>query len=142
MSHSTVDRIPMDPGQRKLTGAVADIFEKPEIPGETPEQRKAREAQAETLASLNDEENRRLKRLLNAAQGLRAFRGSAMSRAAPGNRAGSASLFDAAGGRRLTWHRLVAAALGVVVVAAPAAAVDRPWQWSNTCHSYLNFPMA
>jgi hypothetical protein len=44
--------------------------------------------QRQTSAKLDKQENERRKRLLAAAQGIRAFRGSAILRAAPGNRAG------------------------------------------------------
>ncbi len=71
----------------------------PQAPGETPEQAAMRAQQAEMLAKLNDEQNRKLKRLLSAASGMRAFRGSALSRGTPGNRAGTgiASLIDTGG---------------------------------------------
>lgn len=71
----------------------------PEVPGESPESIAARQQQEEALAMLNDEQNRKLKRLLSAAQGIRAFRGSVISRGMPGNRAGSGGgIFNSSGG--------------------------------------------
>lgn len=55
----------------------------------TPAQVALENQQMQQSAQLDQQENVRRKRLLSAAQGLRVFRGSALSRAPAGNSAGS-----------------------------------------------------
>lgn len=94
------DIIPGYHPYRRIKDYQADF--NPKIPDmeETEEQKTMRQQQMEQLAKLNDEQNRKLKRLLGASQGMRAFRGSAMGRGSPGNRSagGGASLMPAYGG--------------------------------------------
>lgn len=75
------------------------LLKKPKAPETPPEVIEERKRQAVEIAKLSEDENRRLKRLLSASQGLRAFRGSALSRTAPGNKSGGAvaSLLDVGG---------------------------------------------
>lgn len=56
--------------------------------GPTKQQVQLETQQAVTTANLNLEENSQRKAILSAANGMRAFRGSALSRAVAGNRAG------------------------------------------------------
>jgi hypothetical protein len=63
-------------------------FMTPKMPGETQAEADLRARQAEDSAELDEEENRRIKRLLSASRGTRAYRGSPMFRARPSNSAG------------------------------------------------------
>jgi hypothetical protein len=54
--------------------------------------------QANELANLNDEENRRIKKLIMGGRGTRGYRGSPLLRAAPGNSAGRAASAGGASG--------------------------------------------
>lgn len=54
-------------------------------PDPTPEQLAAEAMQRQQAATLDAQENQRRKRLLGAAQGVRAFRGSALFRQGPRN---------------------------------------------------------
>lgn len=56
-------------------------------PDPTPEQLAAEAMQRQQSAQLDAQENQRRKRLLGAAQGMRAFRGSALFRTGPKNSA-------------------------------------------------------
>jgi len=58
-------------------------------PGPTAQQQALQTEQALTNANLNLEENEQRKVILNAMQGTRVFRGSALSRAVAGNSAGT-----------------------------------------------------
>lgn len=60
-------------------------------PDPTPEQLAAEAMQREQSAQLDAQENQRRKRLLGAAQGVRAFRGSALFRTAPRNASAGAA---------------------------------------------------
>lgn len=62
----------------------------------TPEQLQLEASQRLQSAQLDKQENERRKRLLSAAQGVRAFRGSALFRGAPTNKAGSSAPAPAA----------------------------------------------
>lgn len=59
--------------------------------GPTPQQQQLETQQAITNANLNIEENEQRKAILNAMQGTRVFRGSALSRSLAGNTPGSAA---------------------------------------------------
>lgn len=59
--------------------------------GPTLQQKQLQTQQAITTANLNLEENEQRKAILNAMQGTRVFRGSALSRAVAGNTPGSAA---------------------------------------------------
>lgn len=59
--------------------------------GPTPQQQQLETMQAVTNANLNIEENEQRKAILNAMQGTRVFRGSALSRSLAGNTPGSAA---------------------------------------------------
>jgi hypothetical protein len=65
--------------------------------GPTPQQVQLETQQAVTNATLNNEENLQRKTILNAMQGTRVFRGSALSRALAGNSPGSAAMSPAPG---------------------------------------------
>lgn len=67
-------------------------FSKPKAVGPTPEQLALESDQRVQSAELSKIENQRRKRLLSAMQGTRAFRGSALFRAKPGNRAGDGAV--------------------------------------------------
>jgi hypothetical protein len=60
-------------------------------PGPTAQQQELQTEQATTNANLNLEENEQRKVILNAMQGTRVFRGSALSRQIAGNSAGTAT---------------------------------------------------
>lgn len=62
----------------------------PSAPKPTQSQLAEEAAQNQASAMLDQQENQRRKRLLNAAAGIRAFSGSALTRAAPSNTAGTA----------------------------------------------------
>lgn len=62
----------------------------PKAPKPTAEQLALEKMQADTLANLNNEENRRRKRLLLAAEGARAYNGSPLVRRAPSDKPGAA----------------------------------------------------
>jgi hypothetical protein len=68
-----------------------DSLKPPKANGPTPEQVALERLQAEQLANLDVEENKRRKRLLLAVQGPRAYAGSPLLRAAPSNTAGAAA---------------------------------------------------
>jgi hypothetical protein len=79
------DAIPFSKGKQKLfKGALG--LKKPKV--DTSAQDEALEQQRLQMARLDEEENRRRKRLFSAAQGVRAYRGSPLFRAAPGDTAG------------------------------------------------------
>ena len=63
----------------------------PSTPGPTAQQQALSTEQATTNANLNLEENEQRKVILNAMQGTRVFRGSALSRQIAGNSAGTAT---------------------------------------------------
>jgi hypothetical protein len=63
-------------------------FGKPKMPKESPEAAVLRQRQIGDLVKLDDEQNIKIKRILNGARGVRAFAGSALTRAAPSNSAG------------------------------------------------------
>lgn len=63
----------------------------PKAPKPTPEQLALEKLQAEQLANLDTQENERRKRLFRAVQGIRAFRGAPILRAAPSDTAGKAN---------------------------------------------------
>lgn len=65
--------------------------------GPTLQQQQLESQQAITNASLNNEENLQRKTILNAMQGTRVFRGSALSRSLAGNSPGSAAMNPAPG---------------------------------------------
>lgn len=60
----------------------------PGKPKEAPEVKALRERQVQDLARLDEQENLKIKRMLNASRGSRMFAGSVLSRAAPSNTAG------------------------------------------------------
>lgn len=64
-------------------------FSKPKAPKPTQAQLDLEQSQRVASAQLDKQENERRKRLLAAAQGLRAYRGAPIARSAPGNRAGT-----------------------------------------------------
>lgn len=70
---------------------------KPKAPAEPPENAMLRARQVSDLAKLDEQQNIKIKRMLNASRGARMFNGSASSRAAPGNFAGR-SIIMARGG--------------------------------------------
>lgn len=106
-----VTRIALGPFSKKhlLTGGAStvlkrgketvDFFKPPKAPGPTAEQLAMEKMQADTLANLNNEENKRRKRMLSVGQGIRSFVGSPDMRAAPGNTAGKAAAGPAVAGR-------------------------------------------
>lgn len=59
---------------------TADALKKPTPPGPTDAQLALERSQREQLAGLDDQENKRRKRLLSSMQGLRSFTGSALFR--------------------------------------------------------------
>lgn len=59
-------------------------------PKPSPEQVQIQKQQLIQLTELDEEENKRRKQLLNNAAGLRAFKGSVLTRASPSNTAGRA----------------------------------------------------
>lgn len=61
---------------------------KKKAPKPTAEQQQIQRQQLIQLTELDDDENRRRKQLLSNAAGIRAFKGSALTRAAPSNSAG------------------------------------------------------
>lgn len=63
----------------------------PKAPKPTPEQLALEKLQTEQLANLDTQENERRKRLFRAVQGIRAFRGAPILRAAPSDTAGTAN---------------------------------------------------
>lgn len=71
-------------------------FKKPKAPAPTPEQLALEADQRVQSAELDSMENQRRKRLLSAMQGVRAFRGSALFRSKPADRAGGATSSSAA----------------------------------------------
>lgn len=71
---------------------------KPKAPKDDPATVAMRARQAEELTKLDEEENRRIKRMLLAARGTRMYRGSPLTRGAVGNTAGAASGSGAGGG--------------------------------------------
>ncbi len=73
--------------QKSVKGAFG--MTKPEV--DTSSQDAILEQQRLDSAKINDEENKRRKRLLSAAQGVRSYRGSVFSRASPSNTAGASS---------------------------------------------------
>ena len=64
-------------------------------PAPTAEQLQSEALQRQQSAVLDAQENDRRKRLLNAASGIRAFRGSALFRSAPSDTAGNSALAGA-----------------------------------------------
>lgn len=66
----------------------------------TPEQVQIQKQQLVQLTQLDDDENKRRKLLLSNAAGVRAFRGSALTRGTPSNKAGSTPLNTGANGGR------------------------------------------
>ena len=73
-------------------------FGKPKAPKPTAEQKALEKDQIVQMSQLNQQENERRKRLLAAQQGIRAYTGSALFRAAPGDRAGGPAVAPPAGG--------------------------------------------
>lgn len=63
-------------------------FKSPKTPKEAPEAAVLRARQVSDLAKLDEQQNIKIKRMLNASRGARMFQGSAISRAAPSNSAG------------------------------------------------------
>lgn len=63
----------------------------PKTPKPTPEQLALEKLQTEQLANLDTQENERRKRLFRAVQGIRAFRGAPILRAAPSDTKGTAN---------------------------------------------------
>lgn len=63
----------------------------PKAPKPTPEQLALEKLQTEQLANLDTQENERRKRLFRAVQGIRAFRGAPVLRAAPSDTKGTAN---------------------------------------------------
>jgi hypothetical protein len=70
---------------------------KPKAPAEDPTTVLARARQMEELAELDEEENRRIKRMLIVGRGARAFRGNINSRT-PNGTAGTGAASGRAGG--------------------------------------------
>lgn len=64
-------------------------FGKPKTPKPTETQKALEKEQVIQTAQLSQQENERRKRLLSAQQGVRAYTGSALFRAAPSNTAGA-----------------------------------------------------
>lgn len=75
-----------------------DAMKPPKAPGQTPEQAAYERLQTESLANLDAEENKRRKRLLLNVQGVRAYTGSPITRAAPSNTAGQGAAVAGRGG--------------------------------------------
>jgi hypothetical protein len=71
----------------------ADAIDQAKADKKTAEQlaAEARAAQATQIAELDDEENRRIKKLLTGSRGMRGYRGGSMFRQAPSNSAGARS---------------------------------------------------
>jgi hypothetical protein len=65
-------------------------FGKPKAPKPTEAQKQLEASQVLQLTKLDAQENERRKRLLSAAQGVRAYRGSPVFRSSPSDTAGSA----------------------------------------------------
>jgi hypothetical protein len=75
-------------GAPKATGQLfTGVKKKPDLSA----QEAMLEQQAIMRAQLDEEENRKRKRLLSAAQGIRSYRGSIFSRSGPSNTSGGAS---------------------------------------------------
>jgi hypothetical protein len=72
-------------------------FSKPKAAKPTAAQKALEASQLLQTTKLDATENDRRKRLLSAAQGVRDYRGSPVSRAAPSNTAGSASSGNSSG---------------------------------------------
>lgn len=67
------------------------LVKTPKAPKPTPEQLALEKLQTEQLANLDTQENERRKRLFRAVQGIRAFRGAPILRAAPSDTKGTAN---------------------------------------------------
>ena len=79
-----------DPVDNALHKGMTKLFGKPKPPGVTQDQLDLEAMQKEQVAKLDAAENERRKRLLNAAQGIRAYAGSPIFRAGPSDTAGAA----------------------------------------------------
>ena len=72
-------------------------FGKPKAPKPTEAQKQLEASQVLQMTKLDAQENERRKRLLSAAQGVRAYRGSPVFRSSPSDTAGSASSGSSSG---------------------------------------------
>lgn len=88
------DLTPFAKSRRKDTMKTLGLS-KPKV--DTSAQDEIAEQQRLMQADLDEEENRKRKQLLSAAQGIRAYSGSPLFRAAPSNKAGRAAPSAAAG---------------------------------------------
>jgi hypothetical protein len=85
------ENILLGPPAGAVLQGVKGAFAKPSVPGPTPQQQALLTQQAMVNANLNLEENAQRKTILNAMNGMRVFRGSALSRAVAGNTPGVAA---------------------------------------------------
>lgn len=73
-------------------------FETPEMPGETPEEKSMRNRQAETLAKLDEDENRRVKNVMQGTMGSRLLRNARSTARSSGASGTTASGSGGSGG--------------------------------------------
>lgn len=74
----------------------------PEMPGETPEERSMRNRQAETLAKLDEDENRRIKGIMQGTLGTRLLRNARSTAKSSGVSGAAASASSGSSGGAVT----------------------------------------